>query len=99
VADFNRDGHNDYLLFNPTTRLTAIYYLFGAQFTLYVAGPTITSGYVLFGAADFDGDGKPDYILYDPSTRRTVIWYLNNYIYVRGAFAPILASGYTLAAP
>ena len=27
VADFNLDGHPDYLLFNPSTRQTAIWYL------------------------------------------------------------------------
>jgi hypothetical protein len=27
VADFNTDGHPDYLLFNPTTRGTVIWYM------------------------------------------------------------------------
>ena len=26
VSDFNRDGHRDYALFNPTTRLTTIFF-------------------------------------------------------------------------
>ena len=29
VADFNRDGNNDYALFNSSTRQTAIWYLSG----------------------------------------------------------------------
>ena len=31
VADFNRDGNNDYALFNATTRQTAIWYLSGGH--------------------------------------------------------------------
>ena len=27
VSDFNHDGHRDYVLFDPTTRLTATWYL------------------------------------------------------------------------
>jgi hypothetical protein len=99
IADFNRDGKRDYLLFNPNTRGTAIWYLnnnvrIGAAF-----GPTIAAGYNLSGAADFNRDGRPDYLLFNPNTRRTAIWYLNNNVRIGAAFGPTLAAGYILAAP
>ena len=32
VADFNREGNNDYALFNAVTRQTALYYLSGPAY-------------------------------------------------------------------
>jgi hypothetical protein len=92
-------GFADYLLFNPSTRQSAIWYLDGVTFFGSVYGPTIASGYELIGVADFNGDGKPDYLLYNPSTRRTALWYLNNNIFLGGAFGPILPVGWSLVAP
>jgi hypothetical protein len=99
IADFNRDGKRDYLLFNPTTRQSAIWYLSGTTRIGAVFGPTITSGYQLVGVADFNRDGKPDYLLFNPSTRRTAIWYLNNNVRISAAFGRTLPAGYTVAAP
>jgi hypothetical protein len=56
-ADFNRDGRPDYLLFNPSTRQSAIRYLSGVKWVGSAYGPTIASGYQLTGTADFNGDG------------------------------------------
>ena len=68
VSDFNRDGHRDYALFNPTTHLTAIWYLSGK--TLRGAfGPSVPDGWQLLTTADFNGDGKPDYVLLPMPTR------------------------------
>jgi len=99
VADFNRDGNSDYLLFNPTTRQSAIWYLSGASRIGAVYGPTIASGYQLIGGADFNGDVKPDYLLYNTSTRQTAIWHLNNNLYIAGAYDPTLPIGWSLVAP
>jgi hypothetical protein len=99
VADFNGDGKTDYLLFNPSTRQTTIWYLSGVTFVRGTYGPTIASGYELTGTADFNRDGKPDYVLYNSGTRRTAIWYLNNNVYVGSAFGPTLAAGWNLVAP
>jgi hypothetical protein len=71
MADFNGDGNLDYLLFNASTRQSAIWYLSGLTFVGGLYGPTIASGYQLTGTADFNGDGKPDYLLYNPTTHRT----------------------------
>ena len=40
VADFNRDGNNDYALFNSSTRQTAIWYLSGIMLIGGAWGPT-----------------------------------------------------------
>src|SRR6478672_9949746 len=77
VADFNRDGHLDYPLFNAGTRQTAVWYLnnnvhIGGAFT-----PTLPAGWIVVSTADFNRDGHPDYALFRPSTRQTVIWYFS----------------------
>jgi elongation factor P hydroxylase len=99
AADFNGDGHPDYLLFNPATRQTAISYLNNSVLIGRASGPTLPSGRELVGVADFNGDGKPDYLLYNPSTRQTVIWYLNNNGYISGAYGPTPPSGWSVVAP
>src|SRR5206468_11427332 len=71
VADFNGDGKTDYLLFNASTRQSAIWYLSGVTFAGGLYGPTIASGYQLIGTADFNGDGKPDYLLYNARDRKS----------------------------
>jgi len=99
VADFNRDAHPDYALFNPSTRQTAIWYLNNNVYVSAAYGRTITSGYVLSGVADFNVDGHPDYLLYNSTTRWTAIWYLNNNVYVSAAYGPTLPPGWSLVAP
>jgi hypothetical protein len=99
IADFNRDGKRDYLLFNPSTRQTAIWYLNNNVRIGGAFGPTIGAGYDLSGAADFNRDGKPDYLLFNPSTRQTAIWYMNNNVRIGTAVGPTLAVGWTLTAP
>jgi FG-GAP-like repeat len=78
VADFNRDGHPDYLLFNPATRQTAIWYLNKNVHIGTASGPSVSSTLELVATGDFNKDGKPDWVLYNPSTQQTVIWYFSN---------------------
>ena len=92
VADFNRDGHPDYALFNPGTGQTAIWYLNNNTYVSGAYGPGFPSGWQLVATADFNGDNKPDYVLYNGDTRQTAIWYLNNNTYVSGAYGPTLPS-------
>ena len=99
VADFNRNGHPDYLLLNPTTHQSQITYLSGTAFASAQNGPTIASGYNLVGAADFNGDGKPDFLLFNPGTRQTVIWYMNNNVYISAASGPTPPPGWSVVAP
>jgi hypothetical protein len=99
VADFNSDGKRDYLLFNASTRQTAIWYMNSNVLVSGAFGPTIVSGYQLAGTADFNGDGKPDYLLFNTSTRRTAIWYLNNNTFISSAYGPTVPTGWNLVAP
>jgi hypothetical protein len=45
VADFNRDGYADYLLFNSSTRQTVIWYLNNNDVTSAAIGPTLPGGW------------------------------------------------------
>jgi len=90
VADFDRDGHPDYVLFHASSGYTAIAYLSGLTLVGADWGPNLPSGWVLVATADFNGDGKPDYVLYNAATRQTAIWYLNNNVYVNSAYGPTL---------
>ena len=96
VADFNRDGHPDYVLVQSPTGQTAIWYLSGRTLIGGAYGPTLPSGWELVATADFNGDGYPDYVLYERSTRQTAIWYLNNNVFTSGAYGPTLPAGWSL---
>ena len=93
---FDRDGKLDYLLFNPSTRQTVIWYLNNNVFISQAPGPTIASGYTLVGTAAFNRDANPDYALYNPVSRQTAIWYLNNNVYVSGGYGPTLPVNWSL---
>jgi hypothetical protein len=100
VADFNRDGHPDYLLFKPSTGQSVIWYLSGSVTRIGSrSGPTIPAAYSLVGVADFDGNDSPDYVLSNSNTHQTAIWYLNDNLVIDAAFGPTLPSGWILAAP
>lgn len=88
AADFNQDRFADYVLYNPTTRQTTIwflgiddYYNFGVSLKTFFMGsasaPTIPGGYSLVGTADFNRDGTPDYVLFNATTQQASIWYLS----------------------
>jgi uncharacterized protein YkwD len=98
TADFNGDGSTDYLLFNPSTRRTAIWYLQGNAFLSGAYGPTLPAGWAVAGVADFNLDTKPDYVLFNASTRQTAVWYLSNATFLSGAYGPTLPAGWTLIA-
>ena len=76
VADFNGDGHPDYLLFNSSTRQTAIWYLNNNVLSSGLFGPTLPVGWAVVGVADFNRDGHGDYLLFNASTGQTAMWYL-----------------------
>jgi len=69
VADFNGDNKPDYLLYNASTRQTAIWYLSGPTLISGAFGPTLAAHWKVVGVADFNADGKPDYVLYGPSVQ------------------------------
>ncbi|MGB9473492.1 MAG: NF038122 family metalloprotease, partial [Candidatus Udaeobacter sp.] len=96
VADFNGDGHPDYVLRNPSTRKTAIWYLNDNVYVGSDYGPTLGVGWKLSGVADFNVDSHSDYALFAPSTSQTAIWYLSGPAFVGGAFGPTLPNGWEL---
>ncbi len=103
AADFDGDGKRDFLLFNPSTRQVAIWYLdSNSQYNhgvFFASGQSLPAGWILRGTADFDGDGNPDLFLTNPATRQTAIWYLEAGVYNRGALGPRLAIGYAVVSP
>jgi N-acetylneuraminic acid mutarotase len=98
VADFNGDSHPDFVVRNPGTRQTGIWYLNNNVFIRGAFGPTLPVGWGLRGAADFNLDTHPDYGLFHSATRRTAIWYLSGPTFIGSAFGPTPPSGWALVA-
>jgi len=98
IADFNGDGHRDFVVRNPATRQTAIWYLNNNVRIGGVLGPTLPAGWGLRGAADFNSDSHPDYGLFNSATRQTAIWDLSGPMFIGGALGPSSPSGWALVA-
>jgi hypothetical protein len=98
VADFNGDSHPDFVVQNPSTRQTAIWYLNNNLYVSSANGPTLAVGWRLSGVADFDLDSHSDYALFAPSTRQTAIWYLSGPTLIGSAYGPTLPSAWELLA-
>ena len=96
LGDFNSDGHPDYVLRNPSTHQTAIWYLNNNIYQGGAFGPSITVGWVLEGVADFNRDVHPDYALFNPGTEQTGIWYLSGPTRIAAAYGPTLPGGWEL---
>ena len=64
VADFNGDGHPDWVARNVNTRQTALVYLNDSVVIGAALGPTLAANLRLTGAADFNVDTHPDYALF-----------------------------------
>ena len=96
LCDFNGDGEPDYLLYNASTRQTAVWYLNNNAFVAGTFAPTLPAGWRVVGVADFNGDSQPDYLLFNASTRQTAIWYLSGATFIGGAYGPSLPSGWAL---
>ena len=106
VADVNRDGKPDLILYNPTTLQTTVWYLNGTLFTGQAAGPTIAAGWTLAGVADFTADGNPDFLIFNPSTRKAGIWMLigtalvsTSYVVDAANMPAVEPAGYDIVAP
>jgi VCBS repeat protein len=98
VADFNGDGHPDYVLQNAATRQTAIWYLNNNVYVGGAYGPSLVPNWGLRGVADFNRDTHPDYALFNSVTDQTAIWYLFGPTFIGGAYGPTLPSGWELVA-
>jgi hypothetical protein len=98
AADVNRDGHNDYVLFNPQTRETKILFMRNNVQVGSRPGPMIDNGFGLQKVGDLNGDGSPDWVLFNLSTRQTIIWYMQGTRKLSGGFGPTLDPGWDLKA-
>jgi FG-GAP-like repeat len=97
VTDFNSDTRPDFLLSNPITHQTVIWYMNNNVHVTGAYGPTLPAAWSVVGVADFNGDGHPDYLLFNANSRATVIWYMNNNVHVSGATGPTLPVGWSVA--
>jgi hypothetical protein len=89
----------NYVLYNASTRATAIWRLNKNVFTTGVFAPTLPAGWSLVGArADFDGNFNPDYLLFNASTGQSLIWYLSGTTHVSSALGATIPNGWTLVA-
>jgi VCBS repeat protein len=98
VADFNGDGSPDYVVRQPSTHQTAIWYLDNNALVGAAWGPTLPGGWGLSGVADFNLDTHPDYALFIATTHQTIIGYLNGPTVIGAALGPTLPAGWELAA-
>src|SRR6266545_163073 len=98
VADFNRDGHPDWVVRNASTHQTAVWYLHNNVYFGGGYGPTLPPGWVVVGTADFNHDGHTDYLLFHPSSGHTAIAYLSGLTLIGAAWGPTLPSGWALVA-
>jgi hypothetical protein len=98
VADFNGDGHPDFVVQNAATHQTVIGYLNNNVVVGAAYGPTLPGGWNLMGVADFNRDGNPDYALFNPTTGQTLIGYLSGRTVIGAAVGPTLSSGWQLVA-
>jgi hypothetical protein len=98
TGDINGDGFTDYVLFNSSSRRTAIWNLQGSIHQGGGYGPTLPSGWTVACVGDFDLDGGRDYVLFNASTRQTAVWFLRNTVLAGSVFGPSLPPGWTLIA-
>jgi len=96
TADFNGDGHPDWVIRYAATGQTAIVYLNNNVAIGAALGPTLPPGWSVVGVSDFNGDSHPDYALFNSTIRQTAIWYLSGPTLIGGAFGPTLPSGWAL---
>src|SRR5262249_26596691 len=95
VADFNGDGHPDFVLeldFGaPLGGETGIWYMNNNNFVGALNGPSLPANWDIMAVADFNGDGHPDLVLQGgPLGNQTAIWYMNNNNFLFGKFGPTL---------
>jgi hypothetical protein len=96
ATDFNGDAKPDFVLLNPTTNQTVVWYLDNNARIGSASGPTLIANWQLVAVADFNRDGHPDYVLFNTATRETVIWYLSGMTRVGSNHGPTLPAGWQL---
>ncbi len=95
-ADFNGDGHRDYLFFRASDLRTYVWYMNGPTAFSSASGPTLPAGWSVVGVGDFNADGKPDLLLFHASDLRTYVWYMNGPNVFSSAPGPTLPTGWSV---
>jgi hypothetical protein len=96
IADFNGDGHPDWVVRSVNTGLTALVYLNDNAVVGAALGPSLMNNLALIGAADFNLDTHPDFALFAPNTLQTTLWYLSGPTRIGTASGPTLPAGWEL---
>ncbi len=97
TADFNRDGHADIVLRNPTTQAIRIWTMSGATRTGTIT-PTpaqaVDGNWEIVGAQDLDGDDDVDFLWYNSTSGRIVYWLMDaGVVRTAGAFTNPMSAG------
>ncbi len=98
VADFNGDGHPDFVVQSAITNQTVLAYLNNNIVVGAAYGPTLPVGWGLRGVADFNRDSHPDYALFVTLTDQTIIGYLSGPTIIGAAYGPTIPNGWDLVA-
>ncbi len=98
ATDFNSDARPDFLLSNPITRQTAVWYMNNNIHFASNTGPTLPSGWSVASVADFNRDGHPDYLLFNSTTHETAVWYLVGATFLAANNGPTLPTGWEVVA-
>ena len=106
MADFNKDGKPDWLLFDATAHRAYIWYKTATSSfnttTSWTRTPITTlipTGYDVITAVDWDGNGQCDLVLYYKTTRRCMIMRLNGLVqYGALVTGPLIPTGFVITA-
>jgi len=83
-ADFDSDGHGDFIWQNMQTGERVIWFLRNGQYQSYLGLPVIGSEWGIASAADFNADGHADLVWQNSQTGDRAIWFLRNGQYQSG---------------
>lgn len=100
VADLNKDGFEDFIVYQPARRIVAAEYLHGPTVIGGVSfGAVVPFGFTVVGSADYNNDTHPDLLLFNSSTTATEILYLNARRVIGTANGPAVPQGFAPIAP
>ena len=77
-GDYNNDGTDDILWYNPTTRDVDLWKISNGQWAGSVNIGTYSAGYEPTLSGDFNGDGTDEILWGNASTRDAEIWKISN---------------------